>query len=153
MSTPHFTRSTKLYRENLKNYVYILVVAWYFYTESTSKVISGQIGNHIIILYSAQLQHVCDIDPESFVCVCVCVCVRVRACMHTCVCAEEGGEVVGIVDSQNRQTVLVGLTPDTLYAITVRAYNKHGASPSSHPIYIRTDLTGELCSSQGVLHQ
>ena len=61
--------------------------------------------------------------------------------------------MVGIVDSQNRQTVLVGLTPDTLYAITVRAYNKHGASPSSHPIYIRTDLTGELCSSQGVLHQ
>ena len=55
---------------------------------------------------------------------------------------EEGGEVVGIVDSRSRQAVLVGLTPDTLYAITVRAYNKRGASPSSPPIYIRTDLTG-----------
>ena len=59
------------------------------------------------------------------------------------VVTEDGGEEAEIVGSQQRQAVLYGLLPDTLYAITVRAYNKGGASPSSDPVFIRTDLTGE----------
>ena len=118
------------------------------------KALCVRVGVRVCVCVRACVcMHVCEC-VHVYVCVCVCAHVCVCGCVHACihVCAEEGGEVVGIVDSQNRQTVLVGLTPDTLYAITVRAYNKRGASPSSHPIYIRTDLTGELCSGQGVLH-
>ncbi|XP_070180388.1 protogenin-like [Littorina saxatilis] len=51
-------------------------------------------------------------------------------------------EVVEIVAKERRQAVLYDLTPDTQYSIRVRAYKKQGASPSSQPVLIATDLTG-----------
>ncbi|XP_070178540.1 immunoglobulin superfamily DCC subclass member 3-like [Littorina saxatilis] len=51
-------------------------------------------------------------------------------------------EVVEIVAKERRQAVLYDLAPDTQYSISVRAYKKQGASPSSQPVLIRTDLTG-----------
>ncbi|XP_076438747.1 protogenin A-like [Babylonia areolata] len=62
--------------------------------------------------------------------------------IHRRLAQEKGGAEAEIVDKKQQEAVLYGLTPDTLYAITIRAYNKGGASPSSPPIFIRTDLTG-----------
>lgn len=62
--------------------------------------------------------------------------------IHRRLAEEEGGEEAEIVRGGQQEAVLYRLLPDSLYAITVRAYNKGGASPSSKPIYIRTDLTG-----------
>lgn len=62
--------------------------------------------------------------------------------VHLRLARLEGGEEIKVIERELRSIVLADLLPDSTYAISLRAYTARGASPSSSPVFIRTDLPG-----------